>query len=288
MSNRPTHAQAFLNQLNAQQRQWLLGFGLQARQTPPDNWLAWSGDGVPLGWLSPARAEQLVVLLPGCTVQGKHLLWRTDAQHSLQRSQALQAFLQAQADRGRLEGWRDEYMNFWLAPNTPPLADTPPWLCIERAGFRHLGLMSHAVHVNGFTDDGRLWCGHRAANKATDPGLWDNLSAGGLTAGEDTHTTLRRELWEEAGLTVHKHQRLDWSGAVRTQRAEPQGWHDETLLIFNLGVPSDFQPVNQDGEVQAFLCLEPAEVVSRMQDHQFTQDAVHALCQGLGLNASSH
>jgi hypothetical protein len=70
---------------------------------------------------------------------------------------------------------------------------------------------------------------------------------------------------------------------VRTQRIEPQGWHDEQLLVFNLEVPAERLPVNMDGEVQAFLRLSPGEVVTRMQAGEFTPDACASLAQGLGL-----
>jgi isopentenyldiphosphate isomerase len=137
------------------------------------------------------------------------------------------------------------------------------------------------VHVNGFLEDGRLWCARRSLSKATDPGMLDNVTAGGLPSGETVRTCLKRELAEEAGLFQVPEQALREAGRVRTSRLEPQGWHDEIVHVFNLILPSDFVPVNQDGEVSEFMCLHPQEVVARMLAGAFTVDAVQTLIQGL-------
>jgi ADP-ribose pyrophosphatase YjhB (NUDIX family) len=152
---------------------------------------------------------------------------------------------------------------------------------VERSGFRWLGLLSHAVHVNGFLLDGRLWCARRALSKATDPGLLDNVTAGGLPSGETVASCLQRELAEEAGLFRLDGHPLQAAGSVRTSRREPQGWHDEYVHAFNLTLDTNFVPVNQDGEVAEFMCLNAHQVLARMQAGEFTVDAVQTLIQGL-------
>jgi 8-oxo-dGTP pyrophosphatase MutT (NUDIX family) len=141
--------------------------------------------------------------------------------------------------------------------------------------------MSHAVHINGFLPNGDLWCGRRSLNKATDPGLLDNLTAGGLSAGETALATAVRELQEEAGLHISQPSQLAWAGAIRIQRQVPEGWHDETLLVYNLMLSEHVRPQNMDGEVQEFLRLTPADTIARMQSGQFTEDACMALAVGL-------
>lgn len=280
--------QAFWSRLSVPQQAWLAG-SLKAQQTPPLGGVVWSCDGVDLGWVSAERAQDMVALLPGCTLAQGRLRWQPAADQALQRSQALQAFLEQQAVQGRLTGWRGEFFAWWPdTPACPPLLEVPPFLCVERAGFRHLGMMSHAVHIHGFLPQGDLWCGRRADHKATDPGLLDNLAAGGLTAGERPLTTAVRELAEEAGLHLSDPARLQWAGVIRTQRLEPQGWHDEQLLLYTLHLSEQETPINADGEVQEFLCLSPGEVVSRMQSGQFTADACASLAQSLaGLMTAS-
>lgn len=276
-------AQAFWSRLSRKQQAWLAQLKHAIRQPVPSDWLDWFGDGVLLGHISRERASQLVALLPHCAMQSGRLLWQNPSPHRLHRSRDLQAFLVQQKRLGRLTGWRDEFFCLWAQATCPPSLEALPWLCVERAGFRHLGMMSHAVHINGFLPDGDLWCGRRAANKATDPGLLDNLTAGGLSAGETPLRTALRELREEADLDGLEAADLAWVGGVRTQRLEPQGWHDEQLLVYNLQVPEGSLPVNRDGEVQAFARLSPHEVVTRMQAGEFTPDACASLARGLGV-----
>ncbi|APW42140.1 hypothetical protein RS694_06060 [Rhodoferax saidenbachensis] len=220
--------------------------------------------------------------LTDCFADSDGLVWHSDHWTGTQRSAAVQGLLEHAQALGLLPGWRGEAFAFWHTGCDAPLLAQEPFLTVERAGFRYLGLMSHAVHINGFTPDGRLWCGRRAASKATDPGLLDNVTAGGLPAGETAQTCALRELQEEAGLHLDA-TALVAAGVRRTTRPEEEGWHDETLLVFNLTLAIDVVPHNQDGEVQEFMCLAPAEVVQRIQQGAFTADAAASLAQGLGL-----
>jgi 8-oxo-dGTP pyrophosphatase MutT (NUDIX family) len=111
--------------------------------------------------------------------------------------------------------------------------------------------------------------------------MLDNLTAGGLPAGESIEDCLQRELAEEAGLFKLAEHGCRAAGFVRTSRQESEGWHDEFVHVFNLTLASGFQPCNQDGEVAEFRCLGPAEAVAHIQAGTFTQDAVQALVQGL-------
>lgn len=225
--------------------------------------------------------------MPDCHWNDDHLVWHSDPWSTAERSAAVQSLLERHHAQGVLPGWRGEPFAFWRSGCPAPLMDVTPFLAAERAGFRYLGLMSHAVHLNGFTPDGRLWCGRRAACKATDPGMLDNVTAGGLPAGESMLGCALRELQEEAGLQRDAAELLDAS-TRRTARAEKEGWHDEILQVFNLTLTADVVPRNQDGEVQEFLCLTPGEVVRRIAQGEFTQDAIASLAQGLGLFPSTH
>jgi len=236
-----------------------------------------------LGLLPPRHATALTQVLPLCEWAGSYLVWDTDAQSASTRSASLQAALGQLRDQGLLPGWRDEKFSFWDTSDCQADNANPPFLSVERSGFRFLGMMSHAVHVNGFLEDGRVWCGRRSLQKATDPGLLDNLAAGGLAAGETILSCAVRELSEEAGLDVANSRELQSAGSVRISRSSELGWHDETLHVFNLRLPDDFRPVNRDGEVAEFVCLMPDELVECIGRHEFTPDAALALAQGLEL-----
>ena len=74
---------------------------------------------------------------------------------------------------------------------------------IERAAVRPLGLSTRAVHLVGETSDGQFWIQQRAMTKANDPGLWDTLMGGMVSAVDTVETALERETFEEAGLQLH-------------------------------------------------------------------------------------
>jgi 8-oxo-dGTP pyrophosphatase MutT (NUDIX family) len=109
----------------------------------------------------------------------------------------------------------------------------------------------------------------------------DNLAAGGLAADETMLQCAVRELGEEAGLGPSLAQYIQRAGRITTARTEPEGWHDETLLVFNLSVPEAVVPHNTDGEVSAFVCLTPAEVMQRIQAADFSKDAACVIAQGI-------
>jgi 8-oxo-dGTP pyrophosphatase MutT (NUDIX family) len=277
---------AFLNALGNPEQRRLFELSSQAVAPAPDHYLHWYCADNLLGLLSPGRASWLTQQLTPCRLTSEGLVW--DAAHATraQRSEQLQnALLQARA-QGLLPGWRNERFSFWHADCTTPDPDVPALLNVERSGFRFLGMLSHAVHVNGFLPDGRLWCARRALTKATDPGMLDNVTAGGLPSGETVQDCLQRELAEEAGLFNLQGHLLQPAGQVRTSRLEREGWHDEILHVFNLTLPDGFAPHNQDGEVAEFMCLRPGEVLARTEAGEFTVDAVQTLIQGLRANSA--
>lgn len=274
-------AQAFFDALNTDQHVRLRALASSALQPLPTDSLRWYCGTQPLGWLPPARADWLAGQLASCYVADHGLVW--DASHwtAQQRSTQLQAALLAARAQGLLRGWRNEAFSFWHAGCAEPDPAMASLFQVERSGFRFLGLLSHAVHVNGFTPDGRLWCGRRSFSKATDPGMLDNLAAGGLPSGERVLHCLKRELAEEAGLFSLEGLPLQAEGSVRTARPVPEGWHEEFVHVYNLTVAPDFVPKNQDGEVADFLCLSATEVLQQMEAGAFTVDAVQTLIQGL-------
>lgn len=253
-----------------------------ARQHPPETFVKWFCGSVQAGWLPSDRAIWLAACLPDCHMTRDGLIWQVYSLDRQMRSQALQHMLEQAHQQGHVPGWRHERFSFWGGEEMSPSPGKPALFDIERAGFRWLGVLSHAVHVNGFLADGRLWCGRRALHKPTDPGLLDNLSAGGLAYGESLADCLVREMAEEAGLVISKDIQLQQAGYIRTSRLEIQGWHDEVLHVFNATLPEAVVPINQDGEVSEFVCLSPSEVMIRIHAGEFSPDSIFALAQGLG------
>jgi len=114
------------------------------------------------------------------------------------RSAALGAVIGMLAADGRIPGWRNETYAIRNAFDAEPLA------FIERAASRFFGTMTYAVHLNGIVEEpGRapqLWIARRSETKATDPGMLDNVVAGGVGWGMGIEETLVKECWEEAGM----------------------------------------------------------------------------------------
>jgi hypothetical protein len=133
------------------------------------------------GVIGPVDPDGAVALLPGCTT--------VEA-----RNAALAALARQLADAGHVRGWRNE-----LFAVTPAL-DAAPFAVIERAAarFRPADVrLAHERHRG--RPAGAVDLAPQPA-KAVDPGMWDNLVAGGMPAGSDPLETLVRECDEESGI----------------------------------------------------------------------------------------
>ena len=157
---------------------------------------------------------------------------------------------------------------------------------IERGAVRPLGIGTLAVHLVGQTLDGRFWVQQRALNKPNDPGKWDTLMGGMVSAGDTVDLALERETWEEAGLRIRDLQNLRYGG--RQSNCRPSGYGgagymQEFIEWYVATVPDGLTPINQDGEVAQFVLMDEAELVATMQRGEFTTEAALILASVLGL-----
>ena len=118
-----------------------------------------------------------------------------------------------------------------------------------------------------------LWIARRSFTKATDPGKHDNLIGGGVPDGQSPRQALVREGWEEAGLTPTQMQAAQEGSVLRLQRDIPEGLQHEWLYVFDLLLPADARPHNQDGEVAGFDCLPLAQALQLAAGDTMTVDA---------------
>ncbi|MDE2612643.1 MAG: DUF4743 domain-containing protein [Burkholderiales bacterium] len=174
--------------------------------------------------------------------------------------------------QGLIRAWRDE------AFELPDPASALSLATIERAAARFWGTLTRGAHATGYVADadGRpthLWIAQRALDKATDPGLFDNLVGGGVPAGQSPHEALVREGFEEAGLTPGEVARARAAGVLLLARDIPEGFQQERLYAFDLELPAGREPHNQDGEVAGFSCLPLAEAVRLAAGNGMTVDA---------------
>lgn len=148
---------------------------------------------------------------------------------------------------------------------------------VERAAVRPLGITTQAVHLVGQTVDGRFWVQQRAFDKPNDPGLWDTLM-GGMVSAEDTlATALVRETWEEAGLKPDQVRGMVRGGHVDIRRpcddGRGAGYVVEGIAWYHCTVPDGVTPVNQDGEVACFALMDGHALLQKMRDGEFTLEA---------------
>lgn len=187
------------------------------------------------------------------------------------RSAALGAVIGALAGQGRIPGWRDETYAIRNAFDAGPLA------YIERAASRFFGTMTYAVHLNGvvkYADRApQLWIARRSETKATDPGMLDNVVAGGIAWGLSIEETIVKECWEEAGIEASLAKRAEPGRTVHVLQSLPEGTQAEQVFIYDLPLPEDFAPRNQDGEVGEHRLARIDDVARWIEQGEMTVDA---------------
>jgi len=166
--------------------------------------------------------------------------------------------------------WRDEQ----LAVRS---ASGQQMATVERGAVRALGIATHGVHLNGTSADQQVWIQQRALTKKTDPGRWDTLMGGMVSAADSLELALQRETQEEAGLDLAQLIDLHWVGqfTMRNPNAPDNAleYVVERIDWFSAQLPAGVVPVNQDGEVQQFKQVALAELQAMLLQQAFTTEA---------------
>ena len=192
-----------------------------------------------IGWLQPELAARLASF--------PHVFSAGAERVNLLDAEGLTPVVEALAKEGFIPGWRNERYRI------EDLFD------IERAAARPFGLTTQAVHLNGVAGE-RMWLARRSATKQIDPGMLDNLVAGGIGSGFSVLETLIKEAWEEAGIPAELARKATAGGTIQVLREVPEGVQSEIVSIYDLELPEDWLPQNQDGEVSEFKLLAFSEV----------------------------
>ena len=191
------------------------------------------------------------------------------------RSAALAVVIDALAADGRITGWRGETYAIRNAFDDAPLA------LIERAASPFFGTMTYGVNVNGIVMSemrdtqaaGRgsmMWTARRSLQKPIDPGMLDTLVGGGIAWGCGVAETLLKESWEESGVPAELARHATPGRSLHILHEVPAGTHAEQLFIYDLVLPADFVPRNQDGEVSEHRLASPTEIMQCLQDGSMT------------------
>lgn len=140
---------------------------------------------------------------------------------------------------------------------------------LDRSVATVFGTPSFGVHVNGLvaTERGPLvWIATRSATVAVSPTKKDNMVAGGLPAHLSPMANVIKEAGEEAGVPADLAAQAVPVGLVSYRMDDPKGVRRDTLFLYDLWLPADFQPVNTDGEVERFERMDLAEVAALAAD----------------------
>ena len=185
-------------------------------------------------------------------------------------STAFAQVAQVLARDGAIRGWRGETYAVRAEAGGEALFH------IERAAMRFFGLTSAAAHLNGFVfrnGNPSIWIARRSATKSIDPGMLDNLVAGGVASGQDAWQALLRECGEEAGIPLALAQEARPAGVLSVCQEVPEGLNSEILHIYDLALAADFAPRNTDGEVSEFLSFDAQPLLDRIARGELTVEA---------------
>jgi hypothetical protein len=177
-------------------------------------------------------------------------------------SSAVDAVVDALVAESRVPKWRNE--TFDVAPRW----GAPPLFRLDRGAVPFFGTRAYGVHLNGYRRDGgtlQLWIGRRSPFKRVEPDKLDNLVAGGVGNGHGLDATLLKEGEEEASMPRCLTERAIPVGAISYRMETGLGIRDDVLFVYDLEIPADFVPRNQDGEFVDFELIPASEVVERIR-----------------------
>lgn len=184
------------------------------------------------------------------------------------RTRAVQSVMQELRSRGIVDGWRDE-----LYPISRGFYNDPVFH-MERAATPLLGTMDYGVHINGLVSEGnttKMWMARRSRSKSKYPNMLDHIVAGGQPVGISLMDNVVKECMEEAGIPEELTRAgICPAGAISYRTYEPSKdvVSRAVLFCFDLELPSNFQPVPTDGEVEEFFLWEMDQVKASMaQDY---------------------
>lgn len=132
-------------------------------------------------------------------------------------------------------------------------------------------MLTTSVYAVGTRRDGRVFVSLRSRTKQVDPGLWDALAAGMISANESRETAVAREIAEEAGLTDRYTIDSDWT-CLKVRRTVPEGWMAEDAYVCRIVVNDDAHPKNVDGEVEEIRCVCKDELFAMIKHGQTPVD----------------
>lgn len=192
------------------------------------------------------------------TADGTHELLGTSP---AERTQHLQAFARVLAGEGAFSV-RGE--TFAVAPSF----GAPELLRLDRGAVPWFGVRPVGVHVCGYVRTARgldVWVAVRSRTKSF-PGAWDNTVAGGQPVDLSLLENVVKECAEEASIPRDLAVRAVERNTLSYVREDATGLKPDTIFVFDLELPADFEPRPADGEVERFVRLPAIELARIVRD----------------------
>ncbi|KAH6761609.1 nudix hydrolase-like protein 20 [Perilla frutescens var. hirtella] len=149
---------------------------------------------------------------------------------------------------------------------------TREFFSLERAAAPYFGIKAYGVHMNGYVERENqhyLWVGKRSKTKSKYPGMLDHLVAGGLPHGISCSDNIVKECQEEAGIPSSISSKATAVGAVTYSDIDGYRFNRDVLFCYDLKLPGDFLPSNEDGEVESFRLLPVEHVANIIRSTQY-------------------
>ena len=127
-------------------------------------------------------------------------------------------------------------------------------------------LLHPVVHLHVFNNQKHIYLQKRPMNKLVQPGKWDTAVGGHISVGETLETALKREAWEEIGLTQFS------AKLVKTYRWDSDV---ESELVYVI-ITHDFKSIHlHSEEVEEGRFWTPKQIDSNIGQGIFTPNFEH-------------
>lgn len=220
----------------------------------PADYRPWSVGGAEVGLVLHTVADKLVDCGFSRSGNGLALPPGTFGEVSEKLAEASEILREA----GLAATARGEFYPVLTHPDAEPLA------VLDRGAATEFGIVNKGFHLNGIVrrvDGTFMWIARRARNKATFPGLLDNMVAGGQPAGISAFDNLLKECAEEAGIPAEVAATARPTGLVSYTMASSAGLRRHVMYVYDLELDPEFVPQAVDGEVESFELLPIGEVM---------------------------
>ncbi|MDD2863011.1 MAG: NUDIX domain-containing protein [Acidiphilium sp.] len=143
-------------------------------------------------------------------------------------------------------------------------SEGPVLAILDRGALPAFGVIGLGVHLNGYCrrpDGIHLWIAKRSATKKLDPGKYDNIVGGGISAGMTPRETLLKEAAEEAAIPEATLARATEVSRIAYMMDRAEGLRRDLLVCYDVELPESFIPTPADGEVESFQLRPAAEIL---------------------------